>query len=183
MRVLDGKVAVVTGASKGIGSGIAKGLAAAGAKVVVNYATSKEGADRVVADIAENGGKAIAVQGSVSYSSDVEGLFEETMKVFGTLDVLVNNAGVCSFGPLESVTEQELHRQFNTNVFGVLLATQTAIKLFGAKGRQRYQYWDSRNPSDVTCYRSLHGHQRCGRLHNKSAFEGVGPKEDPGQLN
>jgi 3-oxoacyl-[acyl-carrier protein] reductase len=134
MGILDGKVAVVTGASKGIGAGIAKGLAAAGAKVVVNYATSKEGADRVVADIAGQGGKAIAVQGSVANSSDVERLFEETVKAFGTLDVLVNNAGVYSFGPLESLTEREFHRQFNTNVLGILLATQSAVKRFGPNG-------------------------------------------------
>jgi 3-oxoacyl-[acyl-carrier protein] reductase len=134
MGVLDGKVAVVTGASKGIGAGIARGLTNAGAKVVVNYATSKEGANRVVADIIGNGGKAIAVQGSVASASDVERLFEETLKAFGAVDVLVNNAGVYSFGPLESVTEQEFHRQFNTNVLGILLASQGAVKRFGPKG-------------------------------------------------
>jgi 3-oxoacyl-[acyl-carrier protein] reductase len=109
-------------------------LAAAGAKVVVNYATSKEGADKVVAEIAGQGGKAIAVQASVANSSDVERLFEETVKAFGTVDVLVNNAGVYSFGPLEFLTEQEFHRQFNTNVLGILLATQSAVKRFGANG-------------------------------------------------
>ena len=134
MKNLEGKVALVTGASKGIGAAIARELAARGAAVAVNYSGSKEGADKVVADIAGQGGKAIAVQGSVSDASDVERLFEETIKAFGTVDVLVNNAGVSSFGPLESVTEQEFHRQFNTNVLGILLASQAAVKRFGAKG-------------------------------------------------
>src|SRR6202046_2560851 len=124
MSKLAGKVAVVTGASKGIGAGIAKELAAAGAAVVVNYASSKEGADRVVAEITGSGGKAIAVQGDVSKAADVLRLFAETKKAFGTLDVLVNNAGVYQFAPLEEVTESEFHRQFNTNVLGLILATQ-----------------------------------------------------------
>jgi 3-oxoacyl-[acyl-carrier protein] reductase len=134
MGVLDGKVALITGASKGIGAGIAKGLAAAGASVVVNYASSKEGADRVVSEIAERGGKAFAAQGDVSKPDDVKQLFEDVMREFGGLDVLVNNAGVYSFGPLESVTEAEFHRQYNTNVLGTLLATQEAARLFGEKG-------------------------------------------------
>jgi 3-oxoacyl-[acyl-carrier protein] reductase len=108
MGVLDGKAALVTGASKGIGAGIAKGLAAAGASVVVNYASSKEGADRVVSEIAERGGTAFAAQGDVSKSGDVKQLFEDVAREFGSLDVLVNNAGVYSFGPLESVTEAKL---------------------------------------------------------------------------
>jgi 3-oxoacyl-[acyl-carrier protein] reductase len=114
MGVLDGKVALVTGASKGIGAGIAKGLAAAGASVVVHYASSKEGADRVVSEIAERGGKAFAAQGDVSKSADVKQLFEDVVREFGGLDVLVNNAGMYSFGPLESVTEAEFNRQYNT---------------------------------------------------------------------
>jgi 3-oxoacyl-[acyl-carrier protein] reductase len=134
MNELTGKVAVVTGASKGIGAGIAKGLAAAGAAVVVNYASSKEGADRVVAEVVSNGGKAIAVQGDVSSAADVKRLFEETEKVFGSLDVLVNNAGIYKFEPLESVAEAEFHRQFNTNVLGLILATQEAVKHFGPEG-------------------------------------------------
>lgn len=134
MGVLDGKVAVVTGASKGIGAGIAKGLAAAGAAVVVNYVSSKEDAKKIVAAITEKGGKAVAVQCDVSRSSDVGRLFDAAEKAFGTVDVLVNNAGVYSFGPLESVTEAEFHRQFNTNVLGVLLITQEAVKRFDAKG-------------------------------------------------
>jgi 3-oxoacyl-[acyl-carrier protein] reductase len=125
---------VVTGASKGIGAGIAKGLAQAGAAVVVNYASSKEGADRVVAEIASKGGRAIAVKGDIAKAADVKRLFQETAKSFGRLDVLVNNAGVYSFGPLESATEEEFHRQFNTNVLGLILTTQEAVKLFAETG-------------------------------------------------
>jgi len=134
MSELTGKVAVVTGASKGIGAGIAKGLAAAGAVVVVNYASSKEGAERVVAEIAGKGGKAIAVHGNVAEAKDVQRLFEETKKAFGSLDVLVNNAGVFEFSPLEAVTETEFHREFNINVLGTILATREALKYFGPAG-------------------------------------------------
>lgn len=134
MSKLTGKVAIVTGASKGIGAGIAKSLGAAGAAVVVNYASSKQGAERVVAEITGKGGKAIAVQGDVSKADDVKRLFEETRKAFGSLDVLVNNAGVFQFEPLESVTEEEFHREFNTNVLGLILATQEAVKHFGSEG-------------------------------------------------
>lgn len=134
MSELTGKVAIVTGASKGIGAEIAKSLGAAGAAVVVNYASSKEGAERVVAEITGKGGKAIAVQGDVSKAADVHRLFKETKKTFGSLDVLVNNAGVYKFEPLEAVTEEEFHRQFNTNVLGLLLATREAVKYFGTQG-------------------------------------------------
>src|SRR5437899_2384383 len=134
MSELTGKVAIVTGASKGIGAGIAKGLGAAGAAVVVNYASSKDGADRVVADITTKGGKAVAVQGDMSKAADVRRLFEETRKAFGGLDVLVNNAGVFKFEPLEAVTEREFHREFNTNVLGPILAIQEAVKYFGPEG-------------------------------------------------
>ena len=134
MSKLKNKVAVVTGASKGIGAGIAKGLAAEGASVVVNYASSKEGADRVVAEIVKNGGKAVAVQADVSKSADVRRLFAETQKAFGTLDVLVNNAGVYDLVPLDEITEEQFHRQFNTNVLGLILTTQEAVKRFGAGG-------------------------------------------------
>ena len=134
MSDLKGKVAIVTGASKGIGAGIAKGLAAAGAAVVVNYASSREGADRVVAEITGKGGKAIAVQGDVSSAADVKRLFEQTKASFGALDVLVNNAGVYQFEPLEKVTEEEFHREFNTNVLGTLLTIQQALKYFGPHG-------------------------------------------------
>jgi 3-oxoacyl-[acyl-carrier protein] reductase len=134
MSKLTGKVAVVTGASKGIGAGIAKGLAAEGAAVVVNYASSREGADKVVADITAKGGKAIAVQGDVSKSADVKKIFAQAQEAYGRLDVLVNNAGVYQFGPLDSITETEFHRQFNTNVLGLLLASQEAEKHFGSEG-------------------------------------------------
>jgi len=134
MSELTGKVAVVTGASKGIGAGIAKGLAAAGAAVVVNYASSKAGAERVVADITGKGGEAIAVHGNVAEAKDVQRLFEETKKAFGSLDVLVNNAGVFEFSPIEAVTETEFHREFNINVLGTILATREALKYFGPAG-------------------------------------------------
>lgn len=134
MSDLKGKVAVVTGASKGIGAGIAKSFAAAGASVVVNYASSKAGADRVVAEITGRGGKAIAVQGDVSKATDIKQLFAETKKAFGKLDVLVNNAGVYNFAPLEAVTETEFHREFNTNVLGPILTTQEALNHFGNSG-------------------------------------------------
>jgi 3-oxoacyl-[acyl-carrier protein] reductase len=134
MSKLKNKVAVVTGASKGIGAGIAKALAAEGASVVVNYASSKEGADRVVAEITQKGGKAIAVQGDVAKTADVQRIFAETKKAFGKLDVLVNNAGVYEFAPLEEITEEQFHRQFNINVLGLILATQEAAKQFSGEG-------------------------------------------------
>jgi 3-oxoacyl-[acyl-carrier protein] reductase len=133
-KKLDGKVAVVTGASKGIGAGIAKHLAAEGAAVVVNYAASKEGADKVVDEIVKRGGKAIALQGNVAKKADVERLFAEAKKVFGKIDILVNNAGVYEFVPLEDVTEQQFHRHFDVNVLGMLLATQEALKHFNSGG-------------------------------------------------
>jgi 3-oxoacyl-[acyl-carrier protein] reductase len=134
MKKLAGKVAVVTGASKGIGAAIAKGLGAEGASVVVNYSTSKEGADRVVAEIVKHDGKAIAVQGDVSKAADVKRIFRETKTAFGKLDVLVNNAGVYKFGPFESITEDEFRRHYDTNVLGPILAVQEAVKLFGPNG-------------------------------------------------
>ena len=134
MSKLSGKVAIVTGASKGIGAGIARSFGAQGASVVVNYSSSKEGADKVVSEIKAKGGKAIAVQGDVSKSADVTRLFAETKKAYGTFDVLVNNAGVYDFKPLEAVTETEFHREFNTNVLGTILTTQEALKHFGPKG-------------------------------------------------
>src|SRR6266508_443283 len=133
-KKLDGKVAVVTGASKGIGAGIAKHLAAEGAAVVVNYASSKEGADKVVDEITKRGGKAIAVQADVAKRKDIERLFAKTKKAFGQLDILVNNAGIYEFSPLESVTEEHFHKQFDLNVLGLILASQAAVKLFGSAG-------------------------------------------------
>ena len=134
MKKLENKVAVVTGASKGIGAAIAKSLAAEGSAVVVNYSSAKAGAEQVVADIVAAGGKAVAVQADVSKTADVARLFAETTQAFGGLDVLVNNAGVYQFGAIEEITEDEFHRQFNTNVLGVLLASQGAVKSFGDKG-------------------------------------------------
>src|SRR5689334_24284298 len=134
MGKLQGQVAVVTGASKGIGAAIAKALAAEGAAVVVNYATSKTGAQKVVEQITSKGAKAIAVQGDVAKEADVKRLFEETKKAFGKLDILVNNAGIYEFAPLESVTEEHFYKHFNLNVLGVLLATKEALKLFGPQG-------------------------------------------------
>lgn len=134
MSDLKGKVAVVTGASKGIGAGIARKFAAAGASVVVNYASSKEGAERVVNEITASGGKAIAVQGDMSKAADVKRLFAESTKAFGKLDILVNNAGVYAFAALEDINEQEFYRHFNINVLGPILATQEALKHFGNSG-------------------------------------------------
>jgi 3-oxoacyl-[acyl-carrier protein] reductase len=131
---LNGKVAVITGASKGIGASIAKHLAAEGANVVVNYASSKQGADKVVDEISKRHGKAIAVQGDVAKKKDIERIFAETKKAFGRLDILVNNAGVYQFTPLEAVTEEEFHREFNINVLGLLLSTQESLKYFGPEG-------------------------------------------------
>lgn len=134
MKKLENKVAVVTGASKGIGASIAKYFAAAGAKVVVNYASSKEGADQVVKEITDKGGIAIAVQGDVSSEADLFRLFEETKSAFGTLDILVNNAGVYKYEAIELVTPASIQQHFNINVMGSLLAIREAVKLFGDKG-------------------------------------------------
>jgi 3-oxoacyl-[acyl-carrier protein] reductase len=131
---LSGKVAVITGASKGIGAGIAKAYAKEGAAVVVNYASSKEGADKVVHEITAAGGKAIAVQGNVENAADVKRLFEQTVKAFGKLDVLVNNAGIYSFAGIEDITEDSFHQMFNINVLGSILTIQQAVKLFGDEG-------------------------------------------------
>lgn len=134
MSNLKGKVAVVTGASKGIGAGIAKALAEAGASVVVNYASSREGADRVVGEIVKAGGKAVAVHADVSKADEVRSLFAETKKAFGTVDVLVNNAAVFNFQAFDKITESEFHRQYNINVLGPILTTQEALKYFGPNG-------------------------------------------------
>jgi 3-oxoacyl-[acyl-carrier protein] reductase len=131
---LSGKVAVVTGASKGIGAAIATQLAAEGAAVVVNFSTSKSGADRVVSEITKKGGKAVAVQANVAKQEDIRRLFAETKKAFGRLDILVNNAGIYEFAPLEQVTPEHFHKQFDLNVLGLLLSSQEAVKYFGPDG-------------------------------------------------
>lgn len=131
---LNGKVALITGASKGIGAGIAKAYANQGATVVVNYASNKNDADKVVQEITANGGKAIAIQGNVEKSADVKRIFEEIVKSFGKLDILVNNAGVYSFAGIDDITEESFHHMFNINVLGSILTIQQAVKLFGDKG-------------------------------------------------
>jgi 3-oxoacyl-[acyl-carrier protein] reductase len=133
-KKLAGKVAIVTGASKGIGAAIAKHLAAEGAAVVVNYSSSKEGADRVVAEIESSGGKAIAVHANVAKRAEIERLFAETKKAFGRLDILVNNAGVYEFSPLENITAEHFHKHFDLNVLGLIFASQEAVKHFGPAG-------------------------------------------------
>jgi 3-oxoacyl-[acyl-carrier protein] reductase len=134
MGRLAGKVAVVTGASKGIGASIAEHLAAEGAKVIVNYSSSKESAEKVVASIKAKGGDAIAVQANVAKEDEIQKLFTETKKAYGKLDVLVNNAGLYEFAPLESVTTDHFHKQFDLNVLGLLLTTREALKLIGPEG-------------------------------------------------
>jgi len=131
---LAGKVAVVTGASKGIGAAVAKHLASEGASVVVNYASSKAGAEKVVSEITSGGGRAIAVQGDVSKKSDIDRLFAEAKSAFGQLDILVNNAGIYEFSPLENITAEHFHKQFDLNVFGLILTTQEAVKYFAPSG-------------------------------------------------
>lgn len=131
MSKLTGKVAVVTGASKGIGAAIAKALAAEGASVVVNYASSKAGADSVVADITKAGGKAVAVGGDVSKAAGAQGIIDAAIENYGHLDILVNNSGVYEFAPIEDITEDQFHRLFNINVLGLLLTTQAAVKHLG----------------------------------------------------
>src|SRR6202166_2652205 len=134
MNRLKGKVAVVTGASKGIGAGIAEHLAAEGAAVVVNYASSKAGAEAVVKRIVQKDGKAVPVQADVARAEDIQRLFAETKKAFGKLDILVNNAGIYEFAPLEAITAEHFHKQYNLNVLGLLLTTQEAVKHFGDSG-------------------------------------------------
>ncbi|WP_281225631.1 SDR family NAD(P)-dependent oxidoreductase [Flavobacterium aquiphilum] len=134
MGKLKNKVAIVTGSSKGIGAGIAKAFANEGAKVVVNYASSKEEAEKIVKAIIESGGTAIAVQGDVSKEADVKRLFEETEKAFGVLDILVNNAAYQGYTPIEQVTVESFHQHFNVNVLGAILTIQSSLKLFGDKG-------------------------------------------------
>jgi 3-oxoacyl-[acyl-carrier protein] reductase len=131
MSKLKGKVAVVTGASKGIGAAIAKALAAEGASVVVNYASSKSGADTVVAAITKAGGNAVSVGGDVSKAAEAQGIIDAAIKNYGRLDILVNNSGIYEFAPIEAVTEEQFHKMFNVNVLGAILTTQAAVKHLG----------------------------------------------------
>src|SRR5436853_888438 len=134
IKKLAGKVAVVTGASKGIGAAIARQLGQEGAAVVVNYSSSKADAERVVGEISRQSAKAVAVQANLSKQAEIQKLFAEAKSAFGTVDILVNNAGIYEFAPLEAVTEEHFHRQFNLNVLGMILATQAAVKLIGPAG-------------------------------------------------
>ena len=178
MSDLKGKVTVVAGASKGIGAAIAKRLSASGAAVVVNYFSSEEDADRVVADIKANGGRAIAVKGDVGKAADLERLFAETKKAFGTLDVLVNNAGVYKFVPLEEITEEEFHRQFNINVLGTILATKEAAKHFGRKGGSVINISSIASAGDAEADDLLRN-QRRDRCDYTRACRGVGTAKNP----
>jgi 3-oxoacyl-[acyl-carrier protein] reductase len=132
MSKLAGKVAVVTGASKGIGAAIARALAAEGASVIVNYASSRAGAETVVASIKKAGGKAIAVGGDVSKAADARGIVDAAITNYGHLDILVNNAGIYEFAPIEALTEDQFHKMFNVNVLGLILTTQAAVKHMSA---------------------------------------------------
>ncbi len=169
MGKLTGKVAVVTGASKGIGAGIAKALAAEGASVVVNYASSREGADKVVAEITGKGGKAIAVGGDVSKAADVKSLFDATQKAFGRFDILVNNAGVYKFAPIEEVTEADYRWHFDINVLGPLLTIKEALKHFPARGRLDHQCQLGRGfQPDAYCRRLLRHQGRARHDHPRA---------------
>ena len=133
-KKLEGKIALVTGASKGIGAAIALRLAGEGAAVAVNYSSSKEGADRVVAEITRKGGRAVAVYGNLAKPEEIKGVVDATKKTFGAIDILVNNAGIYEFAPLEAITPEHFHKQFDLNVLGVLLTTQEAVRAFNDKG-------------------------------------------------
>jgi 3-oxoacyl-[acyl-carrier protein] reductase len=160
MGKLANKVALVTGASKGIGAAIARALAADGASVVVNYASSKEGADKVVAEIKAKGGEAVAVQGDFSKQEDIGRVFAEVKKTFGRLDTLVNNAGVYTFTPLEQVSAEDYHRIFNLNVLGLLLASKESLKYFGPEGGSIINIGSvvsSRTPPNSSIYTATKG--------------------------
>ena len=180
---LDGKAALVTGASKGIGAEIARHLAAAGASVVVNYSSSKQGADKVVADITKAGGRAVAVQANVARKSEVTRLFSEGKKAFGTLDIIVNNAGVYEFSPLSEITEEHFHRQFDLNVLGLILVSQEAQKQFGIEGGSIINISSvvaTAAPPTASVYSATKAAVGCG---NAIARQGTGREKDPGQFH
>ena len=181
MGELNGKVAIVTGASKGIGAAIARTFAKAGAAVAVNYASNKADADRVVAEIVKAGGKAIAIQADVAKRADVQRLFQETAEKLGRPSILVNNAGVYSFAPLEAVTEEDFHRQFNTNVLGAILATQEAVKAFDGVGRQRDQPQDHREHEPVAEHARLFRLEERDRHDHARTRHRAGGQEYSGQ--
>ena len=183
MGKLTDKVAVVTGASKGIGAGIAKAFAAEGAAIVVNYATSRRDADAVVADIAATGGMAYAIQVDVSKSEDVKRLIADTRDAFGRIDILVNNAGIYRFSPIETVSEDDFHQHFNINVLGVLLVTQETIKHFGPDGGSiiNLSTTVTRNPPARSfLVRRL---EERHRSYDASFGEGTRPAKNPGECN
>ncbi len=181
MSNLDNKVAVVTGASKGIGAAIAKHLAAAGATVVVGYSSSKEGAEKTVADIAARGGKAIAVKASVPDEAEIAALFDTVKKKYGKIDILVNNAGVYEFSPLDGFTLEHYNRQFNTNVLGVLLTTQSGLAAVPAERRQRGQYKFRGQHAGAANGLGVFGHQGSDRFHHPLPRQGTGAPQNPRQ--
>ena len=183
MGKLDGKIALVTGASKGIGAGIALSLAKEGAAVAVNYNSDREGADRVVGKIKAAGGKAIAVQGSVTSSEEIDRFFSETEKQLGNVDVLVNNAGVFAYLPLQDINEKEFHRQFDTNVLGLLLTSKRAAKQFADKGGCIINIGSVASTLTPPASSILRGNEECGGCYYPCAGEGTRTAEHPRELH
>ena len=183
MSKLKDKVAIVTGASKGIGASIAKHLAAEGASVVVNYSSSKEGADRVVAEIAGKGGRAIAVRANVAKRSEIVSLFAEAKKAFGRLDILVNNAGIYEFSPLEAITEEHFHKLFDLNVLGLIFECAGGGKALWSGGWQHRQYQLGRQHACACECVGLQCHQGSRRCRDQVAGQGIGPAQDPRQFD
>jgi NAD(P)-dependent dehydrogenase (short-subunit alcohol dehydrogenase family) len=183
MGKLDGKIALVTGASKGIGAGIALSLAKEGAAVAVNYASDRKGADRVVERIKAAGGKAIAVQGSVTSSEEIDRFFSETEKQLGNVDVLVNNAGVFAYLPLQDVNEKEFHRQFDTNVLGLLLTSKRAANQFGEKGGCIINIGFGSKHTNSSRIVDLRSNEECGGRYYPCAREGTRTAEHPRELH